>query len=81
MLVILELSEMLNTASLPSLPGPLWLGVIAPDRALSIGQIELNGVLLLNWIVLNRTDFDIEIVLHWNVLFVIDMFWHLTVCK
>ena len=22
-------------------PGPLWLGVVVPDRILSIGQIEL----------------------------------------
>ena len=42
---------MQSTPSLPSLPGPLWPGVVAPDRALSIGQIELNYVLMLNWIV------------------------------
>ena len=29
-------------------PGPLWHGVVAPDRALSISQIELNYVLMLN---------------------------------
>ena len=37
---MLELREMQKTPSLPSLPGPLWLGVVAPDRALSMGQIE-----------------------------------------
>ena len=47
--------EMRNTSSLPSHPGPLWPGVVAPDRDLSIGQIELNCVLMLNWIVWNRT--------------------------
>ncbi len=26
-----------NTPSLPLLPGPLWPGVVAPDRALSMG--------------------------------------------
>ena len=26
-----------NTPSLPLLPGPLWPGMVAPDRALSIG--------------------------------------------
>ena len=32
-----ELWGMRSTPSLPSLPGPLWLGVVAPDRALSMG--------------------------------------------
>ena len=27
---------------------PLWPGVVAPDRVLSMGQIELNYVLMLN---------------------------------
>ena len=34
---MLELWGMWSTLSLPSLPGPLWPGVIAPDRALSMG--------------------------------------------
>ena len=34
---VLELWGMRNTSSLPSFPGPLWPGVVAPDRALSIG--------------------------------------------
>ena len=38
-----------------SLPGLLWPGVVAPDRVLSMGQIELNCVLRLNWIVWNIT--------------------------
>ena len=38
-----------------SLPGPHWPGVVAPDRVLSVGQIELKCVLMLNWIVWNRT--------------------------
>ena len=45
---MLELWGMQSTPSLPSLPGPLWPGVVAPDRALSMGQIELNCVLMLN---------------------------------
>ena len=44
---------MQSTPSLPSLPGPLWPGVVAPDRVLSMGQIELNCVL----IVQNITDY------------------------
>ena len=39
---------------LTSLPGPLWSGVLAPGRVLSMGRIELNCVLMLNWIVWNR---------------------------
>ena len=40
-----------STPSLLSLPGPLWPEVVAPDRVLSIGQIELNFVLMQNGIV------------------------------
>ena len=34
--VILELWEMQTTFSLPLLPGPLWLGIVASDRAISM---------------------------------------------
>ena len=40
---------------LPLLPGLLWPGVVAPDKVLSVGEIELNFVLILSWIVWNRT--------------------------
>ena len=40
-------------------PGALWPGVVAADRVLSMGQIELNCVLMLNWIVGKKTIFDI----------------------
>ena len=53
--VMVELLGMWSTPSLPMLPGPLWPGVVAPDRVLSIGQIELNCVHMLNWITSNRT--------------------------
>ena len=46
---------MRGTLSLLSLPCPLWLRFVAPDRALSMGQIEQNCVLILNWIAWNRT--------------------------
>ena len=42
---MLELWQMRSTPSLPSLPGPLWPGVVAPDRALSMGLIELTAFL------------------------------------
>ena len=54
--VMLELWGMQSTLSLLSLLGPLWPGVVAPDRVLSMGQIEINCVV---W---NKTIFDIEIV-------------------
>ena len=38
------------TSSLPLLPGLLWPRMVAPDRVLSMGQIKLNCVLMLNWI-------------------------------
>ncbi len=41
---MLELWGMLGTPSLPSLPGPLWLGVVAPDGILSMDQIELFDI-------------------------------------
>ena len=42
--VMLELWGMWSTLSLSSLPGPLWLGVVAPGRVLSMGQIELFDI-------------------------------------
>ena len=39
--VMLEIWVILSTSPLPSFPGPLWLTVVAPDRVLSMGQIEL----------------------------------------
>ena len=58
---MLELWGMRSTSPLPSLPGPLWPGVIASDKALSLGQIELVYVLMLNWIGWNRTVYRYKI--------------------
>ena len=41
---VLEVWRVWSTSSLPSLPGPLWPGVVVPDRVLSIGQIELFDI-------------------------------------
>ena len=49
--VMLELWEMRSASLLSSLQGPLRPGVVAPDRVLSMGQIQLNCALTLNWIV------------------------------
>ena len=43
--VVLEPRGMQNTPSMPSLPVPLWPGVVAIDKVLSMGQIELNCVI------------------------------------
>ena len=45
---MLELWRIQSTLSLPSLPHPLWPRVVTPDMVLSMGQIELNSVLMLN---------------------------------
>ena len=44
---MLELCGMQKTPLSPSLPGPLWVGVVAPDRLISISQIDINCVLML----------------------------------
>ena len=41
---MLELWGMQSTPSLPSLPGLLWPRVVALDRFLSMGQIELFDI-------------------------------------
>ena len=43
--VMMEFWGMRNTSSLTSDPDPLWPGVVASDRVLSMGQVELNSVL------------------------------------
>ena len=35
---------MWSTLSLPLFPGSLWSGVVAPDRVLSMGQLELLDI-------------------------------------
>ena len=43
---MLEIWGMQSTPSLPLLLGPLWPGMVVPDRALSMGEIELNCILM-----------------------------------
>ena len=45
---MLGLQGMRSTPLLPSLQSSLWPGVVEPDGVLSMDQIELNGVLMLN---------------------------------
>ena len=42
--VMLALWGMRSISSLPSLLGPLWFWVVAPDKVLSIGRIELSDI-------------------------------------
>ena len=60
--IVLELGRMRSIPLLLSLPGPLWPWVVAPDRVQSMAQIELNCVLMLNWMFLNRTVFTFNCV-------------------
>ena len=62
--MMLELWGMRSTPSLPALPGPLWLRVVATDRVLSMGQVELTCVLMLNWIAWNRTVLTFKLCTH-----------------
>ena len=39
----LEIWGMWSTPLLPLLPDPLWLEVVSPDRALSMGQMQTNN--------------------------------------
>ena len=61
---VLELWGMRSTPSLPSLPGPLWPGVVAPDKGPIYGLNRTNSILMLkwiawvNWIAWNRNVFD-----------------------
>ena len=48
--IMLKLWGIQSTPSLLSLPGPLWHGLVAPERVLSMGQIALNCVLMLSCI-------------------------------
>ena len=41
---MLELKGMRSTPSLSSLPGPFCPEVVAPDRVLSMGQVELFDI-------------------------------------
>ena len=50
-LVMLKLWWMWSTPLLLPFPGLLWPRVVIPDKVLSMGQIELNCVLILNWVI------------------------------
>ena len=84
-LVNLGLWGMQSTPLLPSLPYPLWPGVVAHDKVLSMGQIELNY----NHVKMNCLKFlfihlivckqKFVFMLIWIIE--IKLFWHLTMRK
>ena len=49
-------------------PIPLLPGLVALERVLSMGQTELNCVLMLNWTVWNRTILGVKMKLALNNL-------------
>ena len=65
---MLKLWGMRSSPSLPSFAGPLWPGVVAPNRFLSMGQVEQFDCVKAN---------DLGLI----ELFEIELFDHVTVCK
>ena len=67
---------MQSTLSLPSLPGPLCSDVVALDRVLTMGQIELKCVLVHTWILEIELFWYLNCVLRYTELLQIKQFWH-----
>ena len=68
--VMLALGGMQGTPSFSSHPCPLWPGVVASDRVLSMGQIEIKFVLRLNWTAWNRMFLYAKLIcLKWDCFF------------
>ena len=66
---------MWRTFLLPLLPGPLLPGVVAPNRILSKGWIEIKSVLMWNWI-------EIELFLLLNCVLMLKwILWKITALK
>ena len=85
--VMLELRGMLSTSSLTSLPGPLESEEAASERVQSMCQIRLNCIVMLNWIVWNRTvlTFKVRIYaklncLKWNCFCTLNWKIHIKKC-
>ena len=83
---MLELWGIRSTPSLPSLPGPLWSGVVAPDKGPINGLNRTNNILMLkwivwvNWIAWNRNVLTIKPYLHLNCVLMLNwIIWNKTV--
>ena len=59
--IMLELWRIPSTPLLSSLPRQLWPLVVALYKVLSVSQIKLNCVFVLNWIAWNRTFLTIKL--------------------
>ena len=87
--VMMELWRRWSTPLFPSFPGSLWPTVVAPDRVLSMGWIDLNCVLMLDWIAWNRTVLTLKLYtyarlncLKWSCFCMINWIaWNRTVLK
>ena len=58
---------MRSTSLLPLLSDSLRPGLVAPDRVLSMGKIELNCVLTLNWILWDSLFLHLTACLNWEL--------------
>ena len=65
--IILELCGMRSTPLLQSLPYPLWPGDVAAERILSMSQIELKCVVMLNLIPWNRSALAFKVRIYANL--------------
>ena len=63
---MLELCRMPSSPSLQLFSGPLWPEVVAPDRVLAMGEIGINCVLMINYIVYKELFIFIKIDLALN---------------
>ena len=85
--VMLELGGIGSTSLLPSHSRPLWPHVVTPDSILSMGQIVLNCILILNelleielfWhldcvLILNWIVWNETVFVCWTELFEIELF-------
>ena len=67
--VMLEPWGIRSTPSLTLFLGRLWPGLVVADRVLSLGQIELSNIFMLNWIAWNITFWNLNylLVLNWTI--------------
>ena len=80
--IMLERWGTQSTPSLESRQVTLWPGVVAPDRVLSMGQKELNCVLMLNWIARKRTVLKFKLHTYAKLICLkLKWFWHSIVRK
>ena len=65
---------MQRNPSLLSLPGQPWPRVVEPYRVLAMGQIELNCVITLNWIVWKNLFLHLTVYKQKNIIIKTELF-------